>query len=197
MNKHILSIFALILMISLLIPVNGWADSKLPKGKQTELGLYVTAKEAYSQWQVKPEEIKIIDVRTPEEYVFIGHPPMARNIPVMILKDKWYAAKRGGAMTPNPAFVEAIKKTFKPSDTLFLICRSGGRSAFAVNLLAKNGFKKVFTVTDGFEGGKIKDNESPNKGKRMLNGWRNSGAPWTYDIKEELSYSSLLGKNRN
>ena len=45
-----------------------------PENKQTTLGLYVTAAEAYQMWKVDPERVKIIDVRTPEEYAFIGHP---------------------------------------------------------------------------------------------------------------------------
>ena len=48
--------------------------------RQTSLGLYVTAKEAYDMWQADPG-LKILDVRTPEEYVFVGHAPMATNIP--------------------------------------------------------------------------------------------------------------------
>ncbi len=192
MKKNRLMVLAFILVISMLLPSQGWADNKVPKRKQTALGLYATAVEAYSQWQKKPEEVHIIDVRTPEEYVFIGHPPMARNVPVMLLKDKWYGVKKGGAMAPNAGFVEAIKKSYKPTDTLILMCRSGGRSILAVNLLAKNGFKNVFTMTDGFEGGKVKDKASPNKGKRMLNGWRNANLPWTYEIKKELSYSVLI-----
>jgi rhodanese-related sulfurtransferase len=54
----------------------------LPKAKQTVLGLYVTAKEAHQKWQANPDQVMIIDVRTPEEYLFVGHPTMAWNIPV-------------------------------------------------------------------------------------------------------------------
>jgi hypothetical protein len=41
----------------------------LPAAKQTVLGLYVTAREAYEQWKAAPEKVKIIDVRTPEVHV--------------------------------------------------------------------------------------------------------------------------------
>ena len=44
----------------------------LPAAKQTALGLYVTAKEAYDMWQADPEKVKILDVRTPEEFLFVG-----------------------------------------------------------------------------------------------------------------------------
>ena len=47
-------------------------NTNIPKGKQTVLGLYVTAKEAYEKWKAEPDKVKIIDVRTPEEYLFVG-----------------------------------------------------------------------------------------------------------------------------
>ncbi len=43
------------------------AGSELPKAKQTTLGLYVTAAQAYEMWKAAPETVKVIDVRTPEE----------------------------------------------------------------------------------------------------------------------------------
>ena len=61
-------------------------QKKLPRpavtpDKQTVLGLYLKSKDAYALWQKNPQTVKIIDCRTPEEYVFVGHPPMAYNIP--------------------------------------------------------------------------------------------------------------------
>ena len=56
--------------------------SKLPKAKQTTLGLYVTAAQAYAMWQAAPDKVKVIDVRTPEEFAFVGHPAMAWNVPI-------------------------------------------------------------------------------------------------------------------
>ncbi len=41
----------------------------------------MSAAEAYGKWKAAPDKVKIIDVRTPEEYAFIGHPEMALNIP--------------------------------------------------------------------------------------------------------------------
>jgi hypothetical protein len=55
-------------------PASVAADRQLSKGKQTTLGLYVTGAEAYEQWKAAPDKVKVIDVRTPEEYAFVGHP---------------------------------------------------------------------------------------------------------------------------
>jgi hypothetical protein len=60
-------------------------ETQLPEAKKTSLGLYITSKEAYEQWRLNPDRIKILDCRTPEEYAFIGHAPMAHNIPVKIV----------------------------------------------------------------------------------------------------------------
>jgi len=50
-------------------PPSQAAKQALPRGKKTILGLYVTAKEAYEWWKAAPEKVKILDVRTPEEYI--------------------------------------------------------------------------------------------------------------------------------
>jgi hypothetical protein len=57
----------------------------LPEEKETTLGLYMTAKEACEKWKAAPDEVKVLDVRFPEEYVFVGHAEMAWNIPVALI----------------------------------------------------------------------------------------------------------------
>jgi rhodanese-related sulfurtransferase len=70
----------------------------------------------------------------------------------------------------------------KPDDTIMVVCRSGGRSAIAVNLLAAAGFKKAYNVMDGMEGDVVHDADSVFQGQRVKNGWKNSGCPWTYKL---------------
>jgi rhodanese-related sulfurtransferase len=160
----------------------------VPESKRTENGLYITAKEAYERWQADPVNVKIIDVRTPEEYIFIGHPAMAWNIPMKFVHHKWDAEAKKPVMTTNADFVAQVKKIVRPGDTLLVTCRSGQRSAPAVDLLAEAGFTKVYSVIDGFEGDKVKDPANVFKGQRKKNGWRNAGLPWTYDLDPKLMY---------
>jgi rhodanese-related sulfurtransferase len=168
----------------------GLAEAPKPDeaDKQTVLDLYVDATESL-QW-IKGKKIAAIDVRTPEELVFVGHTGLATNIPVQV----WKGGYRVKGEQPEPKmiengdFVKEVLAKCKPEDTLIVLCRSGLRSAFAVNLLAKAGFKKAFSVVDGFEGDKAKD--GPNKGKRTVNGWKNAGNPWTYSLKQELIWPS-------
>jgi rhodanese-related sulfurtransferase len=158
------------------------AASQLPKEKQTVLGLYVTSKEAYEKWKASPDKVKIIDVRTPEEYLFVGHPTMAWKIPLAAQTYEWDAEKKHFPVKPLPDFVSRVSEVAKPDDTLLVMCRSGGRSAMAVNLLAKAGFKNVYNITDGMEGDSVEDPRSVFMGQRLVNGWKNSGCPWTYHL---------------
>lgn len=148
--------------------------TNLPKEKQTVLGLYVTAKEAYAKWQSAPDQVKILDVRTPEEFLFVGAPEMAWKIPVIAQSYQWNAEKGKFPMQLLPDFVARVQTIAKPDDTIMVTCRSGGRSAIACNLLAQAGFKNVHNIIDGMEGDGNGDSESECQG-----GWKNSGCPWT------------------
>jgi rhodanese-related sulfurtransferase len=163
---------------------------QVPEKKQTILGLYVTAQEAFEMWRADPERVKVLDVRTPEEYLFVGHAEMARNIPIGFVKYQWNAAKNEPVLAPNPDFISSAKSRFSATDTLLVTCRSGGRSALAVNALAKAGFKRVFNIIDGMEGDLVNDPGNAHHGKRMKNGWKNSGLPWTYDVNPDLLWIS-------
>ena len=162
----------------------------VPEKKQTNLGLYVTAQEAYEMWKSDPERVKIIDVRTPEEYYFVGHAAMAKNIPVGFVKYQWNTDKKEPVFAPNPDFVSSVKSQHSADDKLLLICRSGGRSALAVNALAQAGFENAYNITDGMEGDLVKDPDNAYDGKRMKNGWKNTGSPWSYEINPELLWIS-------
>lgn len=159
--------------------------SKLPKEKQTVLGLYVTAKEAYEKWKAEPDKVKILDVRTPEEFLFVGSPDMAWRIPVAAQSYEWDAAKSQFPLKLLPDFPARVSTVVKPEDTIMVMCRSGGRSAIACNLLAKAGFKNVFNIVDGVEGDANGDSASVAQAEPVKEGWKNSGCPWTKKITPE------------
>jgi rhodanese-related sulfurtransferase len=160
-------------------------STNLPQAKQTVLGLYVTAKEAYQTWKNAPDKVRILDVRTPEECLFVGHPDMAWKIPVAAQSYVWDADKAQFPMRPYADFVDRVKQVATPDSTLLVMCRSGGRSAIAVNMLAKAGFNNVYQITDGMEGDPVKEPDSVFLGQRLKNGWKNSGCPWTYKLTPE------------
>jgi len=162
----------------------------IPEYKQTSAELYVTSSEAYDEIQSAGNRILFLDVRTRSEIAFVGMPTAAdANVPYMFMtepmtwNDDWSSFK----MISNPNFLNAVKlrleeKGLTQDDRIFLMCRSGGRSASAADLLLKAGFTNVYTVVDGYEGDTAKN------GKRILNGWKNSNLPWSYKLDKKKMY---------
>jgi rhodanese-related sulfurtransferase len=187
-RSALVSMTAILFLLSRSVGSEADASRNVSPDKQTVLGLYLTAPEAYERWKADPERVKIIDVRTPEEYVFVGHPVMARNIPFSFMANEWDAAKKNVVMKPNPNFIDQVKQVLKAGDLLLVTCRSGQRSAPAVDALAEAGFENVYSIIDGVEGDRVRDPESVFNGQRMRNGWKNAGLPWTYDLDPELMY---------
>ncbi len=86
--------------------------SNLPKEKQTTLGLYVTAAEAYEKWKASPDSVFILDVRTPDEYMDIGHAEMAWNIPAFLQSWQWNEQAKHFGIKPNPDFMISCQRGF-------------------------------------------------------------------------------------
>ena len=190
--KRSLAITRYVVLFSLFTVTSGRAQDsesqtvkEIPERKQTSLGLYLSSIEAYEKWAAEPERVFVLDVRTPEEYIFVGHADMAWNIPLAFQTYDWDSTKQHFAIERNPDFVSLVREQFALEDTLLVMCRSGGRSAAAVNLMAEAGYKYVFNVIEGMEGDHVEDPESVFQGKRLKNGWKNSGLPWTYEIDRE------------
>lgn len=156
--------------------------------KRTKLEFYLTPNDAYHALQQDPAII-FIDVRGPAEINFVGHPAYVDAIvPLMTMTLKFDAKRQAYRLKPNPAFVTEVDRAISragsdKSTPIFVICRSGAHSAFAANLLAKAGYKNVWSLVEGFEGDK-----NAETGMRDRNGWRNAGLPWTYRIRPEIAY---------
>ncbi|SMC98148.1 Rhodanese-related sulfurtransferase [Desulfocicer vacuolatum DSM 3385] len=179
--KKRLTLVMVVQCLAFIFILSSFADSSIPKKKQTALGKYITAETAYAEYSKTPDTIHIMDVRTPCEYAFVGHATMAVNIPLYFQKPG-LTDKNKPIMPANENFVARVEAKFKKTDMLFVMCRSGGRSAACINKLAKAGFTNIYNIIDGFEGDK------DDKGYRTVNGWKNSGAPWTYKLDPALVY---------
>ncbi len=164
--------------------------NKLPLVKQTKLGLYLSAPEAYKMKSEGGAKVLFIDIRTKGEFQFLGTPTVIdQNIPYMEIDDLagWDKKNNRYTMSPNSDFVGAVSALAThmnrgKSDPIILICRSGDRSSRAADLLQEAGYSKVYSVVDGFEG-----DMSP-AGRRDVNGWKNANLPWTYKITEGQAY---------
>ena len=95
-------------------------------------------------------------------------------------------------MEVNPDFEQEVAEALEARGLtkevpVVIMCRSGGtRGAPATKYLENKGYKQVYVVTDGFEGGKIKEGERKNW--RLKNGWKSSGLPWSYKLNKEKMY---------
>jgi rhodanese-related sulfurtransferase len=159
-----------------------------PGGTAATSGLSCTPQEAFRMWQAAPDKVYILDVRTSEEYVFIGHAPMARNIPVKFMQHKWDAKENKPVFKINPDFVPAVKKAYATDDKILVMCGSGVRGAAAVKILKDAGFTNVSNIEGGFEGLRGKDCSDHGVGRFVKPGWKNSGLTWTWLIDPESVY---------
>ena len=148
------------------------------KERHSPQGLYIDAANTY-KWMKEDENVILVDVRTPAEWQFVGFTPMAQvMIPSVFFR--YDGVDAGGkpryASKVNDNFVaEFEEKLFDlgaDKDTPFvLMCRSGAtRAQPAAKMLDQYGYKNVYIMTDGFEGGKMKDGDR--KGWRLIDPFR-------------------------
>jgi rhodanese-related sulfurtransferase len=162
--------------------------------------------EAYDMLNTVPDTF-LIDIRTRVEYQVVGHPVGAYLFPYKFFtyefakKDDTYEYQLSEV---NKDFIEEIRKVFKKTDNLLIICRDGNRSAPAAQDLVNAGFKNVFNIEDGFEGPEFPTFRDSNQNKfyrqlakrnkifgfnhRRHYGWQWWGLPWTYDMDPKFVY---------
>ena len=130
----------------------------------------ISSKQAY-ELQKQAGTI-LVDVRSHMEFLFIGHPTGAINIP-WIDEPDWEI---------NPNFVREIRQLILGGTStaenssevpIVLICRSGKRSHEAGILLLSSGLTQIYNVDDGFEG-ELNDTHQ----RSTLGGWRFNNLPW-------------------
>jgi rhodanese-related sulfurtransferase len=189
--KLVLAAFVALAAITGATAGDDW--SGLSDKKKTKLGLYMTAEQAYKHTMDNMEKTLFVDIRTPSELNYLGAASvMDAHVPLVLMDiSGWDDKKHRYLRKDNKDFVAGIDKALADKglgkdDTVILMCRSGKRSAKAADMLAAAGYGKVYSVVDGYEGDKAKEGE--HKGQRVVNGWRNSGLPWTYSLDKDLMY---------
>ena len=111
----------------------------------------------------------LIDVRTPEEFNFVGIVD-ASSFDNRIALLPWQLMP---TMNINPDFVNELTKSFNLDDELYFLCRTGGRSNQAALQAIALGFQNCYNIVNGFEG----DLDSSNQ-RGKINGWKSSNLPW-------------------
>ena len=126
-----------------------------------------------SAWELMQSDpgVTLIDVRSDMEFLMIGHPRGAVNVPWIdapdwVVNDKFVANVR-------KALLGRVSARGRSSSPLLLICRSGNRSGDAAEVLAAEGLSDISVVAGGFEG-PLDDAHHRN----TVAGWRYEGLPW-------------------
>ena len=124
------------------------------------------------RWLQSDSTVRLIDIRSTPEFLFVGHPVGAVHVPYIDEPD-W---------EPNPCFTAQVRDLLpvvvdlkvKREDLIILICRSGERSKAAGQVLIEAGVDNVFSIIDGFE-----DPLNKHDHRSRISGWRYDGLPWT------------------
>ena len=106
------------------------------------------------------KNIELLDVRTQDEWDNVGRPD-GENLG---LKTHFITIVRSSDPAANKKFIEEVKKVTDPNKDLLVICKAGGRSMMASQLLSQEKINCI-NISDGFEG----NGEDP--------GWKNEGLP--------------------
>lgn len=163
---------------------------------KTPFELYLDPQEAYDLKMSNPHKVIFIDSRSQAELHFSGMPETADvNIPYTFSTTKWKMKRDGIHGTfrrrNNFYFTEAVENYieingFTKNSPIIIQCTSGVRAPYAAKALHNAGFSKVYIQVEGYEGGKAKS--GPNKGKRVVDGWKNAGLPWSYHLLPKKMY---------
>lgn len=165
----------------------------LPEPKRTRSGLYLEAREVpgFIEAQGGAARVLFLDVRTRAEAMYVG---MATPVDALVpyvehqeLMTDWDAQRHLYRLEPLQDFVPEVSRRLRAkgldkTDVVVLMCRSGDRSSRGANRLAEDGYTRVYSVVDGFEGDMSKD------GRRSVNGWKNANLPWSYRLDKARMY---------
>lgn len=132
---------------------------------------------------VADEGAFILDVRTPQEWNWVGHPGQNNlgegayldghvlNIAYEVYHEGY---SKGDVLIVNTQFVKDVERLLNKNAAIITMCRSGKRSENAAKALEAAGFTNVYNMLTGFEG------RTDNKGYRTINGWKVDGLPYNY-----------------
>ena len=181
MNRHVQALTAAFFICALTGTPTAIAidAAQVPKDKQTSLGLYYTATEANAYIAAHRAKTLFVDVRDPAELHTLGMAnAVDANVPLQRLNfSRWDAAKKRFAFDDNPEFISGVDARLKAkrlgkSDVVIVMCGQGTRTPAAVEVLAKAGYMRVYSVVDGY------------------GGWQRGQLPWDRELDRGKMYGN-------
>lgn len=206
MKKHYLTVAILVGLFTLnnnvLANALPHSPSPAPKKESHHIpqGLYASPQQAYDMI-TKDENVILVDVRTPEEWMFVGYTPLAKiMLPSVMFDYSQMDTKQNKPRympVPNANWMSQFEEKLadlggNEESKIIVMCRSASeRAAPMAKLLDQYGYKNVYLLLGGFEGSEAKDGDK--KGFRIVNGWKNANLPWTYSIEADKVYFKKYG----
>jgi rhodanese-related sulfurtransferase len=154
----------------------------------------ISAKETYEKVDIQDPNVLFVDVRDPVEIMFVGFTDLVHvNVPFLLVdRTKWEEKRGVYQLDQNAEFVAQIKAALEKrglnkNAEIITLCRSGSeRGEPSAKLLRDAGFPNARFVINGFQGSPVKS--GPQTGFRILNGWQNSGLPWSMQMTPSKMY---------
>ena len=189
-SRVVLSLF----MLGFCAGLQAAPKSEVPEKYHTPYDLYLTPQEAHAMKLARADSLLFIDVRTRAELKYIGIADVVdANIPVRLLRGDYAWSERASTYRTreNPDFVAAVERLLETRSLdrkapIIVMCQAGSRAPIAARLLHAAGFETVYTQYQGFEG--FKAGSGPQRGQRVVNGWKNAGLPWRYALDKNKMY---------
>lgn len=116
----------------------------------------------------------LVDVRTRAEWAFVGVPDLSkfgRN--VLLIEWQSFPDNRVATDFADRLEAELTARGVEKTNEIFFICRSGGRSRMAAEVMAAAGYRHCLNVADGFEGPMDADRH-----RGQIAGWKFEGLDW-------------------
>lgn len=133
----------------------------------------VSVQDVWARLKSDPQSV-MIDCRTRAEWAYVGLPDLS-GIGKQLLTVEWQTFPDNRI---NPQFVVELASQLdaagvKKDAEIFFICRSGGRSRMAAQVMTEAGYERCRNVTEGFEGPL-----DPLRHRGRASGWKVAGLPW-------------------
>jgi rhodanese-related sulfurtransferase len=133
----------------------------------------VSAEQTWDNLKKDPKSV-LVDVRTRAEWAFVGLPDL-NPIGKRVVTVEWqtFPDNRIDAQFSERLSTALDNAGVKKDDEVFFICRSGGRSRMAAEVMAAAGYLRCRNVADGFEGPL-----DHNRHRGRSAGWKAAGLAW-------------------
>ncbi len=129
--------------------------------------------ETWDRLKADPRSV-LIDVRTKAEWAFVGIPDLsALAKDVVLIEWQSFPDNRIAADFAQRVEEALAQRGATKDDEVFFICRSGGRSRMAAEVMASAGYRRCRNVAQGFEGPLDADRH-----RGVAGGWKASELAW-------------------